>query len=42
MSADGSELYVANEAGWVNQWDLGTGERAASVPLSRAAGSGWR
>ena len=34
VSADGSELYVANEQGWVDVYDLSTGMAVAQIPLT--------
>lgn len=39
VSADGSELYIANEQGWVDVYDLSTGMPVAQVLL---AGGGFR
>jgi YVTN family beta-propeller protein len=36
VSPDGTELYVANESGFLEIWNLTTGERSASIPLSGA------
>jgi YVTN family beta-propeller protein len=34
VTPDGSELFVANESGWVNVYDLGTGDAVDSIPLN--------
>jgi YVTN family beta-propeller protein len=37
VSPDGAELYAANEAGWLDIWDLASGARRDSVALPSAA-----
>jgi YVTN family beta-propeller protein len=38
VSKKGDELYIANESGWIDVYDLATGQRAARIPL---AGGGF-
>lgn len=38
VSGDGRELYVANEAGGVEVWDLASGGRVATLPLGLVFG----
>ena len=33
VAPDGCELYVANQSGWLEVWDLGTGAQTAEVAL---------
>ncbi len=38
LAANDSTLYVANEAGWVDVWSIGTGNKTSTIPL---AGGGF-